>query len=133
MGMVERWRTEGRLIPLSTAEAEQTQHELAQDPGACFFRVFDSVAGQDEQPPLRQGDVLIVIVDASPNEGDLIVVRLEGNGHLLGRSRRGGSWCLLASGAAVPLDASGSEVHLAGVVMGVLRKVDSVDAAPASG
>ena len=130
---MEQWRTEGRLVPLSAEEAEQTQHELAQDAGAAFFRVFDPVAAQDGQPPLRQGDVLIALVDVAPNEGDLIVVRLEGNGHLLGRSRKGGSWCLLASGAAVPLDASGSEVHRVGVVMGVLRKVDSVDAAPASG
>lgn len=123
------WQTEGRLVPLDAAEAEGTQHELAQDPGARFFRVFDPVAGQGGYPPLRRGDTLIALADARPNEGDLIVVRLEGNGHLLGRSRRGGSWCVLASGAAVPLDASGGEVHLAGVVVGVLRKVESIDTA----
>ena len=125
MGTADRWRSEGRLVPLAPEEAEQTQHELAQDPGARFFRVFDPVQGQEGYPPLRQGDVLVTLVEAHPNEGDLVVVRLEGNGHLLGRCRRGGAWCLLASGAAVPLGTTGEEVQLAGVVLGVLRKVET--------
>ncbi len=112
-------------MPLSGTEAEHAQHELAQDPGARFFRVLDPVAGEERQPPLRVGDTLVALTDVRPNEGDLIVVKLAENGHLLGRSRREGSWCLLASGAAVPLDASGGEIHLAGVVMGVLRKADA--------
>jgi hypothetical protein len=126
MGRAGQQRTKGRLVPLSGAEAEHAQHELAQDPGARFFRVLDPVVGEERQPPLRAGDTLVTLTDVRPNEGDLIVVRLAGNGHLLGRSRREGSWCLLASGAAVPLDASGGEVRLAGVVMGVLRKADAL-------
>jgi hypothetical protein len=123
MGTADRWRTAGRLVPLSAEEADATQHELAQDPAARFFRVFDPVEGEEGYPPLHRGDVLVTLIEAHPREGDLVVVRLDGNGHLLGRCRRDGAWCLLASGAAVPLETTGEEVSLAGVVLGVLRKV----------
>ena len=116
-------RNEGKLISLTAGEAEEVQHELAGDPSAQFFRVVGPVRGEKEQPPLCRGDTLIVLTGALPNEGDPMVVQLEGNGYLLGRSRREGTWCLLVSGAAVPLDNSGSSVRVIGVVVGVLRKM----------
>lgn len=114
----------GRLVPLSAAEAEGISHELTEDAAARFFRLEGpplTPAEAGPGPAPRQGDTLVVLEGARPNEGDLMVVRLEGNGYLLGRSRKRGTWCLLAGGAAVPLE--GGEVHPIGVVMGVLRKV----------
>jgi SOS-response transcriptional repressor LexA len=116
-------RNEGKLVPLTAGEADSVQHELAEDPSAQFFRVVGPVRGERQQPPLREGDTLIVLSGALPNDGDPIVVQLEGNGYLLGRSRREGTWCLLVSGAAVPLGNSGSSVRVIGVVVGVLRKM----------
>lgn len=114
-------------MPLTALEAEGIQHELAGDPAARFFRVADPVGGEQERPPLQEGDTLIVLAGALPNEGDQIVVQLEGSGYLLGRSRREGAWCILASGAAVPLDASGDAVRVVGVVVGVMRKMIEPD------
>lgn len=111
------------LVLLTGREAENVQHELAGDPAARFFRVAGPVGGEGGQPALREGDTLIVLEGSLPNDGDLVVVQLEGNGYLLGRSRRGRSWCLLVSGAALPLDSSGGEVRMLGAVVGVLRKV----------
>lgn len=114
-------------MPLSNGEAKSIQHELAGDPAARFFRVASPVGGGDGRPPLREGDTLIALAGTLPNEGDLIVVQLEENGYLLGRSRRGGAWCLLTSGAAVPLDSSGGAVRVVGVVVGLLRKMPDLD------
>ncbi len=114
-------------MPLSDGEAKSIQHELAGDPAARFFRVAGPVGGGDGRPPLREGDTLIALAGTLPNEGDLIVVQLEENGYLLGRSRRGGAWCLLTSGAAVPLDSSGGAVRVVGVVVGLLRKMPDLD------
>ncbi len=121
MDVVER--NGGQLLPLEDREAESLQHELADDPAARFFRVADPVEATGGRSPLRLGDTLIALEGSLPREGDLIVVRLEGNGYLLGTSRKGGTWCLLTSGAAVPLRLSGGEVRMVGVVVGVLRKV----------
>gem|GEM_PF-2191481 len=120
-------RNGGELVPLTTREAEGIQHELAEDPAARFFRVAGPISGEEERPPLHDGDTLIVLAGALPNEGDPIVVQLEGNGYMLGRSRREGMWCLLASGAAVPLDPCGDAVRVIGVVVGVLRKMPDQD------
>ncbi|MFO7768961.1 MAG: hypothetical protein R6W82_08430 [bacterium] len=122
-GMRER----GAVRALSREEADRVQHELARDPAARFFRVEGRVrtrpgTGTGSSPvSLRDGDVLVALGGAEPNEGDLVVVRLEGDGCLLGWSRKKGGWCLLLSGPAVPLG-SGEEARLAGVVVGVLRK-----------
>lgn len=121
MDVVER--NGGQLLPLKDREAEGLQHELADDPAARFFRVAGPVEAADGRSPLKLGDTLIALEGSLPREGDLIVVRLEGNGYLLGTSRKGGTWCLLTSGAAVPLRLSGGEVRMVGVVVGVLRKV----------
>lgn len=120
-------RNGGELIPLTGEEAEGIQHELAGDPAARFFRVKEAVNVEESRLPLRSGDALIVLAGSLPREGDMIVVRLEGNGYLLGRSRREGDWCLLSSGAAVPLNSSGEEIRLVGVVVGVLRKMAERD------
>jgi len=95
-------RNGGQLLPLDDREAEGLQHELADDPAANFFRVTGPVEAADGRPPLRRGDTLVALEGSPPREGDLIVVQLEGNGFLLGTSRKGGTWCLLTSGAAVP-------------------------------
>ncbi len=116
-------RNGGQLLPLEDREAEDLQHELADDPAASFFRVTGPVEAAMGRPPLKLGDTLIALKGSLPREGDLIVVRLEGNGYLLGTSRKGGTWCLLTSGAAVPLRLSGGDVRMVGVVVGVLRKV----------
>jgi len=116
-------RNGGQLLPLEDREAEGLQHEMADDPAACFFRVAGPVEAARGRPPLKLGDTLIALKGSLPREGDLIVVRLEGNGYLLGTSRKGGTWCLLTSGAAVPLRLSGGDVRMVGVVVGVLRKV----------
>ncbi len=116
-------RNGGQLLPLDDREAEGLQHELADDPAANFFRVTGPVEAAEGRPPLRRGDTLVALEGSPPREGDLIVVQLEGNGFLLGTSRKGGTWCLLTSGAAVPLRLSGGGVRMAGVVVGVLRKV----------
>ena len=113
---------EGGLRRLGPEEAEQTQHELARDPGACFFRVEQEVVGGEGRPPLRTGDVLIVRVAARPREGDPVVVELAGEGYRLGHSRQAGAWCVLATGAAVPLAGGGGEARLTGVVVGLLRR-----------
>ena len=120
----------GSLRALSGEEAEQVQHELAEDPTARFFRVEAAVradAGGEAAAPvsLGEGDVLVTLGGGEPNEGDLVVVRLAGNGFLLGWSRKEGAWCLLLSGPALPMG-SGEEVRLAGVVVGVLRKAAPV-------
>lgn len=117
----------GAVRLLSREEAVRMQHELAEDPTARFFRVQEEVRaapGPGEAVSavsLRQGDVLVTLTGTEPNEGDLIVVRLRGDGCLLGWSRRSGERCLLLTGPAVPMG-SGEEVRLAGVVAGVLRK-----------
>ena len=116
-------RNGGQLLPLEDQEAEDIQHELADDPAARFFRVAGPVEAAEGRPPLRLGDTLIALEESLPREGDLIVVRIEGNGYLLGTSRKGGTWCLLTSGAAVPLRLSGREVRMVGVVVGIMRKV----------
>ena len=116
-------RNGGQLLPLEDREAEGLQHELAGDSAASFFQVTGPVEAARGRPPLKLGDTLIALKGSLPREGDLIVVRLEGNGYLLGTSRKGGTWCLLTSGAAVPLRLSGGEVRMVGVVVGVLRKV----------
>ena len=122
-------RNGGQLLPLDDREAEGLQHELADDPAASFFRVTGPVEAAEGRPPLRRGDTLVALEGSSPREGDLIVVQLEGNGFLLGTSRKGGTWCLLTSGAAVPLRLSGGGVRMAGVVVSVLRKVSVSGAA----
>lgn len=114
---------EGGLRRLSPEEAEQTQHELARDPEACFFRVEREVAGGEGRPPLRSGDVLIVRTAARPREGDPVVVEVAGEGPRLGHCRQAGAWCLLTTGAAVPLTGGGGEARLSGVVVGLLRRV----------
>ena len=116
-------RNGGQLLPLDDREAEGLQHELAGDPAASFFRVTGPVEAAEGRPPLRSGDTLVALEGSPPREGDLIVVQLEGNGFLLGSSRKGGTWCLLTSGAAVPLRLSGGGVRLIGVVVGIMRKV----------
>jgi len=116
-------RNGGQLLPLDDREAEGLQHELADDPAAGFYRVTGPIEAAEGRPPLRRGDTLVALEGSSPREGDLIVVQLEGNGFLLGTSRKRGTWCLLTSGAAVPLRLSGGGVRMSGVVVGVLRKV----------
>jgi hypothetical protein len=111
------------VVPLTAAEAARLQHELAGDPAAGFFRVTGTVPGANGVPPLHRGDTLVALREARPNEGDLVVVQLVGNGWRLGRSCRGGTWCLLAGGGAVPLFASDGDISVLGVVVGVIRKL----------
>ncbi len=117
----------GAVVPLTPAEAAQVQHELAGDQAAGFFRVAGAVPGANDLPPLHRGDTLVTLRDARPNEGDLLVVRLVGNGWQLGRSCRGGTWCLLAGGGAVPLFAADGDISVLGVVVGVIRKLPAGD------
>jgi len=113
----------GAVVPLTTAEAMRLQHELAGDPTAGFFRVTGALPAADGLPPLHSGDTLVTLREVRPNEDDLVVVQLVGNGWRLGRSCRGGTWCLLAGGGAVPLFATDGDISVLGVVVGVIRKL----------